>query len=401
MFQTRVRVGQDDRLRQISELGTGRVFLGSLLKAALPGISSRKTSFIWLRRHDCNNAIYSQYRGGHMWKPTARELGSKGEEFPLSIGLLTKQQFLDGIGTLTMRNEIGVRWIADTCRLQIVTRKSELMIECSQSPPVEGCSSFTVSGRTASAFQQYNDCVRLDLTVKDILGNRRNLALFHDGRRNAWMGIDCGSYFSRVFMISSDGIRTRFVYGGSREFNVAVLYESDPSRLYSFKWGMRNLETFIDAKENMNIIGEVKLARSLEQKMEAEGTAYDHGRLGAEIAYVVTKELIKPTRVLLFEPSRGGKDLCSEDEKLVVQARMLVRTRKMSGVTLKNEIMSNLRSLLFKLEQDFRYNTLAVRGLAVLTFVNHEDTVKLISCLRLRTAPRPSFANTVQMALNH
>ena len=336
-----------------------------------------------------------------MWKPTARELGFKGEEFPLSISLLTKQRFLDGIGTLTMRNEMGARWIADMCHLQIVRTRSELMIKCSQFPPVEGCSRFTISGRTASAFQRYNDCVRLDLTIEDILGNRRNLALFHNGRRNAWMGIDCGSYFSRVFMISSDGIRTRFVYGGSREFNVAVLYESDPSRLFSFKWDMRNLETFIDAKENMNIVGEVKPIRSLEQKMEAEGTAYDHGRLGAEIAYVVTRELTKPTRVLLFEPSRGGKDLFSVDEKLVVQARMLVRTRRMSGVTLKNEIISNLRSLLFKLEQDFRCNALAVRGLAVLTFVNHEDTVKLISCLRFRTSPRSSFADTVQMALNH
>jgi hypothetical protein len=395
MFRT-----QDDRLREISQSGNGKVFLGSQLRRALPGLDNRRINYIRLRRLDRNETIYSQYRGGIMWKPSARELGLKGEEFPLALEPLTQARFLKGLGELEVTNEVGARWAADLNHMRIELRNSELRVGCNQTPSIEGCSRFVLSGITAPGFQRYNEWVRLDFTAADSLGNQRSLALFHDGCKRPWMGIKCGRHFARVFMISSDGIRIRIVYGGSREFNVAVLYESDPSKIYSIEWAATSPALYSTIKGDLSLVGKVRLIRPLEQRMKTKGTAYDHGRLGSEIAYSAARDLLKPGRVILLEPSRGGKDLFSDDGKLVIQARMLVRTRDFAAPRLRDEVTRNLSSLILKVEQDFRHNDSATLGLAVLTFVDNHNDTELICYLRVRGAQRQPVTIPVQMALN-
>lgn len=384
MLQTRVRIGLDYRVRQISETGRSKVFFRSELRDMLPEIADHRISFIRLKRLDKNDTIYSQYKGGMMWKPTARRFGFKGEEFPLSISMLALPQFLRGVGDLTLRNDVGARWIADTSQLRLERKRNELLIRCHQAPSIEGCTDFFLSAGNISAFQRYNEFVRLDFTVTDSLGNQRTLALFHDGRRSPWLGIKSGRYFSRIFMISSDGIRLRFVYGRSRNFNVAVMYNSDPCGAYSIEWNTSSEANSAPTNQDMRITGEVKLVRTLEQRMELQGTAYDHARLGSEVAYTVASKLFKLGRVILFEPSRGGKDLVSRDGRVVIQARMLVRTRQLTRARLSDEVSRNTKNLLAKLGQDFRYNPSALCGLAVLTYADDKNTLKLIAYLKVK-----------------
>jgi hypothetical protein len=357
-------------------------------------------NLIRLNRLDSNKSVYGQYRGGGMWKPSARGLGVKGEEFPLSICMLTRAVFMKRIGEIILRNEVGARWSAERCSLFVSMKESEMRIRLSQTPSIEGCSQFDISGKASKEFQRYNGWARLSLETVDLLGNRRRLAIFHDGRESPWLGIECGRYFSRVFMISSDGFRIRFVYGGSREFNVAVHYIADPRKLYAIELDKTG-SSFVPALvRDSSIIGEVKLTRRLEQRMKAYGTAYDHGRLGAEIAYTVAMEMLRKNHVVLLEPSRGGKDLYSADGTLVIQARMLVRTCGMTNANLKEEVSKNLKRLLLKLEQDFHFTTTAEFGLAVLTFVDNQGVIKLISSLRCREK-KPSVSKPIQMALNY
>lgn len=336
-----------------------------------------------------------------MWKPSARGLGLKGEEFPLSIDMLSIPQFLKGVGELVLRNHVQARWVADTCQFQVKPKESGFLMKCRQTPAVEECTSFAMSARVVPTFQHYNGYTRLDFTITDCLGNQRTLALFHDGRRNPWLDIKSGLYFSRIFMVSSDGVRVRIIYGGSRKFNVAILYGSNPDELYSIKWNPTDNTDVVSADEDICVTGYVKLVRILEQRMEQMGTAYDHARLGAEIAYTAASELLKLEGITLFEPSRGGKDLYSKDGRVVIQARMLVRTREFAPTPLKDELSRNLKNLLAKLEQDFRHNASAKFGLAVLTFLDHKGTLKLISYLKARGGRQLGVLNEVQRALNY
>lgn len=323
-----------------------------------------------------------------MWKPTARGLGLRGEEFPCSIDILTLAQFLNGIGDFTLRNDVRARWTSDASRLRLEPKEKGLWMRCHQTPSIEGCTDFDLSAGIVSIFRRYDGYARLDFTITDFLENHRTLALFHDGRMSPWLGIKSGRCFSRVFMISSDGVRVRVIYGRSREFNVAVLYNSDPSALYSIGWTTSSGANPAPSNEDVPVMGKVKLVRTLEQRMVSQGTAYDHARLGAEIAYKVANELLRLDNVVLFEPSRGGKDLVSSDGEVVIQARMLVRTRDQISQRLKDDVTRNMRNFLAKLGQDFRYNTSARRGLAVLTYLDDSNTLNLISYLKVRPEQR-------------
>jgi hypothetical protein len=400
MHKTWVRIGQDDRIRQVSKSGSSRVFLGSLLGGVLKGFDSNERSFVKLDRLDTSASIYRRHRGGIMWKPSARGLGSRGEEFPLSISDLSVSQFLTGIGSLTLRNDVRARWLADTCNLEIGPKGNDFLIKFIQTPSIEGCARFTLSCGKVSAFRGYDEFTCLEFMIVDSLGNQRAFALFHDGLRSPWLGIKTGLYFSRVFMISSDGIRVRVVYGGSRQFNIAVFYLADPAGLYSIKWGAENSANPTPKRRLCAIIGDVRLLRILEKRMEFQGTAYDHGRLGAEIAYAAAKDLLRRSDIVIAEPSRGGKDLYSKDGRVVIQARMLVRTRDFTPSRRKSEVSRNLKNLLTKLNQDFHYNDSASCGLAVLTFVDGSGIIKIISCLASRADERTSYTDGVQRALN-
>lgn len=121
--------------------------------------------------------------------------------------------------------------------------------------------------------------------------------------------------------------------------------------------------------------------RPIEKRM-LEGTSYEHGRIGAEIAHGIGKKRLGLANLTLNEPSLGGIDLLWIDAGVSIQARMLYlrSSRQAKTRTLRREI----KSLIRKLHEDFRWNENLLSGFAILTTFTDSEGLK--SCV-IETRP--------------
>ena len=193
------------------------------------------------------------------------------------------------------------------------------------------------------------------------------------------MGLKDGREFRRIKMMFYDGFRLVLVYEKFREFNTATLYFSDPSELYSIRES---------APENefdgipLSKLFEVRIRRRLERTMLVDGSSYDHGRLGVEIAYSIMRRQGHTGEFVIPEPSRGGKNFYSSDGGTIVQARLLYDFRQFRPRTIEEVLLAQLKSLLRKLGQDFAYNPRASAGFAVLSYVGRDSRLRTILAQR-------------------
>ncbi|TLY12192.1 MAG: hypothetical protein E6K86_11850, partial [Thaumarchaeota archaeon] len=247
---------------------------------------------------------------------------------------------------------------------------NDLRIEAAQYPPIEGVSGFKLSGPVSDSFGSYNQWTTLDFQIKDLFGNTRGMRIYHDGYHSPWLGILGGDHYRSVYTLSYDGARLRVVYTSSREFNVATLYMSDPSVFYDLgEVGPSSLSP-IPAVSKIYEIQSVDFPRPLEKNMIFEGTGYDHGRVGAEIAYTVGKVRYGLQDLVIREPSMGGADLITQDRTVVMQARFIQDFSQFKGMNWEEALQSQLGKLVSKLGQDFENNHSLVRGYAVLSYVD-------------------------------
>ena len=99
------------------------------------------------------------------------------------------------------------------------------------------------------------------------------------------------------------------------------------------------------------------------------GSSYDKGRLGAEIAYVVAEEKLDLTGIIIEEISQGGKNLYTTDGKVVIQARLLTDPNDLSPANIGNTLTAQLTDLVNKVHQDFN-NISAQTGYAILSYLD-------------------------------
>jgi hypothetical protein len=130
-----------------------------------------------------------------------------------------------------------------------------------------------------------------------------------------------------------------------------------------------NLQLGIAGFRSTQLVVDMALKRELERSLLAHGGKYDLGRLGAEIAYTIAVEVLALKGIVLREPSLGGKDLFSKDGQVVIQTRLLARTRYESTEQFKADLRGEMARLIRKLVQDFAYNSGATTGYAILTYV--------------------------------
>ena len=107
----------------------------------------------------------------------------------------------------------------------------------------------------------------------------------------------------------------------------------------------------------------------------AGGASYDLGRLGAEIAYVVADRNLGLKSIILEDPSRGGRDLYTQDNTVAIQARLLVDFTHDSRDTL---IQKNLYFLASKLQEDYRTQPQMQDGYSILSYLDSDGTLKTI-----------------------
>jgi hypothetical protein len=115
-----------------------------------------------------------------------------------------------------------------------------------------------------------------------------------------------------------------------------------------------------------------------------KGTSYDHGRLGVEIAYTLTKRLFPEYEFKIPEISRGGRDLFSLDGKISVQARLLYDFRQFRPARPEDVIDMQLRALLRKVGQDSAFNPNMSFGIASLAYFGSDQRLHAILVIRER-----------------
>jgi hypothetical protein len=118
--------------------------------------------------------------------------------------------------------------------------------------------------------------------------------------------------------------------------------------------------------------------RSLEATMLREGSTYDLGVLGAEIAYTVGTEDLGLQGLILHETSEGGPDLNTGDKTTFIQARMLDLSQ-IDPSQIPEQIQSQLPDMIRQLNQDFSFNkNTATMGYAIISYIDNQYSVGTI-----------------------
>jgi len=122
--------------------------------------------------------------------------------------------------------------------------------------------------------------------------------------------------------------------------------------------------------------------RGLEEKMLHHGTFYDHGRLGAEIAYTIAKSLFPNKDFVLPEISKGGRDLFSTDDAVSVRARLIYDFSQFRPAEPEEVLELQLGSMLRKLAQDYAYNPKMPIGVASLSYFTCQKQLQAVVSFR-------------------
>jgi hypothetical protein len=204
-----------------------------------------------------------------------------------------------------------------------------------------------------------------------------------------------GSCFRRAILISHDGSRVSIVTRAGTENSTATIYVSDPANLYS----IGEIDKRYDAHRLKGVselyrIGDVVYRREIEGMMRDSQSAYAHGRVGSELAYAVAMQKLKLGPVTLNEPSRGGKDLASNDGKAAIQARLLTKTKVASDPRRKVQIQIALKSLVRKVRQDFEFNPALCAGYAILSYLDCTGETRILVARICRDEQSVTCGNT-------
>lgn len=281
----------------------------------------------------------------------------------MSFNGLTSEDFLNGLTQLTLTNSAGLRWMPLSVSMtEAFLKGTELTLRLSQSPEVEGVSSFELRGSSSGVLRSNSFGTYMEFQASDLFGQRRILRIYHDGFNPSRLAMKGSIGFEKVILSSFDGVKLRVIVSAGREFSAATLYVADPAGLYRpSELVLTGEEYSVKGASKTYHIASIAIQRQIERGMLQSKSTYAHGRLGAEIAYTISKKRLGLESVILREPSTGGKDLYSTDGRQVIQARLLTDPKPL-GENLRRTLKIQLNRLVRKLHQDFRYNSSAATG---------------------------------------
>ena len=284
---------------------------------------------------------------------------------------LTTDDFLGGLNQLTFANSAGLRWMPSFVAMtEALLKGNEFMLRFSQNPLVEGLSSFELRGKSSGVLGTNTFGTYLEFETFDLFGQRRILRLYHDGFNSPRLTMKGAIGFEKVILASFDGVKLRIIASAGKEFSAATLYVSDPVSLYDpGELVVAGEEYSVKVASKTYQVHRIAIQRQIEQKMLQSKSTYAHGRIGAEIAYTISKERLGLKHVILREPPTGGKDLYTTNGRYIIQARLLTDPKPL-GENLKRTLKIQLNRLVRKLHQDFRYNSSAVKGYAILSYLD-------------------------------
>ena len=343
----------------------------------VPGLMTGAKNIISTRYADAGVTVYRGYGGRGSWSPTFPASLPRPHGIPKgSFRILTVSDFLEGLVPISIVNSFGLRWMPSSTKIVRCSLKDDnLRLGISQTPRVENIPEFEIEGTSSGILQINHAGACLEFTISDIFGRTRILRLYHDGYGPSRLTLKGSVGFERVAALSFDGVKLRIIAVAGKEFSAATLYKANPLALYHL--GEMAAATGIHLVRGASRvwqIDKVGIRRQIEGEILRSMSTYAHGRLGAEIAYTIAFEKLGLTNVILREPSTGGKDLHTSDGRYVIQARLLTNPRPLS-LHLRRTLGLQLGRLARKLRQDFEYNSNAVVGYAILSYLNPNTNV--------------------------
>ena len=348
----------------------------------IPGLEIGRQSVIVVTTLPEGVRSYHTYEGGSSWTAKLPQTcPANGARVEVSVQILSPEAFVRNLKSFSYPQDapLGLPYSTVQAKAFKLTGTSLEMV-FSQTPPIEGTDRFRLRGKTSRKMRCKAKSANLQFEVSDFFGFRRILALHHDGQNSPILRIQASGQFYTVSSVHFDGVRLRLRFQYKKwNPNVVTMYLASPNSLYSLK-GLQNIECggFGSGIRRALLIRKVESVRELERFILKHGTNYSVGRLGAEIAYCAATRILGLRRVILNEPSRGGKDLFTIGNAAVIQSRLLTRTQFKAGQQRVFDIRRELRRMVRKLGQDFCYNPAAIVGYAIISYLTRTNEVQSI-----------------------
>lgn len=375
----------DDRVMSLYDEGAQSHNIGvKFLQDEVPGFVPNEAQAFKITIHQGTELLssYHVYNGGNTFGPAIpEEQGSPGDVVSVSFELLSEDSFVESIPSFELTNQGNTPWVAN----QVVAEDFSVVgdtftMNVVQDSPYVNVGGFSVTGivdNYPGSSLQYGG-VFLQFRVTDYLGRTTEMRLQFDGFSSPNLQILKSSTVSRVSMVSYDGFRLSVVYAS--KYKLATIYVKPPSSDIYALGGMNAYSgeylTQVTGKYSAAYqIDNVVMLRELENNMLEHGSAYDYGRLGAEIAYVVADEKLGLKDVVIQEPSANGRDLYTQDDTVAIQARLLVN---INPAERNSVIQSALLGLVKKVQQDYANQKQMTNGYAVLSYVDGDGSVKTL-----------------------
>ncbi|MDA4118687.1 MAG: hypothetical protein OK455_10125 [Thaumarchaeota archaeon] len=386
---------QSDRTLVRYEDASGRsVSLnGYFLQQAIPGFDARGPEFVQIHYQEAGTTVYHYYpvksipvgapysETSTNWYPTVPgDVARPGDKITISFDILTTDDFINSIPPIAYLNTAGASWVADFSEVtsfKIVGSQIDMNVE---QQTLEGVSSFQVGGTPGELANVGGDTF-LEFKVPDAVNPSETLKITFNGNNQPVLSFESGSNFNPVTLVSSDGVKLKFVYdSGGDSVAVATVYLKQPSILWQLPAMQQGDFGFpVSGASQTFTLSNVLPSRGLEKEMVNSGDKYDLARVGAEIAYTVSQQEFGVENVQLNEPSQGGADLASGDGTVTIQARMLGAPSALSPANLQTTLSHEINDLAGKVQTDFKENSSARTGYAILSYL--DPTTKTIVTL--------------------
>ena len=322
---------------------------------------------------------YHSHHSDRSWIPTA-PVQAKGATH-IEIQKLSLKDFLQNLPSITFRNALMRQWFPEgASTLGYTLQGEDVAIKLQQQPPIEGTNSYEIRGVLARPLSFLDGKAVLEFLSNDQFGFGRRLRLYHDGHSGATLGLQHSSRFNSVVCVSCDGVRQRFLYKPNQiRLQTATQYLSSPNSLYAFTSPSNNQKRQLVESLRPDFVLEVNLRRKLESSMLNHGTAYDHGIIGAEIAYSIASKLLMNNRLLIMEPAMRGSDIVSRDGSVAVEARMLAGSKPRTPSYINHEVVPHIKQMIGRLRWGLSKKSFK-RGIAVLC-LRLEDQ-RILACVK-------------------
>ncbi len=373
------RISSQGRVYGLSASRTLEPLNAKNLESRLNGFYAGQRAVVNVFYRPTHFRHYHLYAGGPQFVPTAPvEAGGEGQDTELEMSILDAKTFVGNLGQMTLTRNSSSPWLADSVSLDLALVGSQVDIDLRQSPAVEGCTRIKLQSNLAGRPFSRTGRTGLDLDLLDIFHTKKTIRIYHSGSGMATAGLSHASRFDRIGGMSWDGVRLRIAYRLKPARGLTTtLYFGSPETLYRIAPADEPPPMVEMAGVSKIATLEVRLVRAFESKLLNLGSGYDHGRIGAEVAYAVASRIFGTREVAMADPSRGGSDLVARNPTTHFEARMLTRTAEMTSGTQSEEIRRHLLQMVMKLRRTLSW-VKGARGLAVLTFLRKDSTIRSV-----------------------